>query len=139
MPTAGTLLGRIQSATRDRYAIEHEVGAGGMATVFAARDKRHGRRVAIKVLREELSGSLGIERFPREIEISARLQHPHIIGLLDSGSADGLLYYVMPFVDGMSLRARLAQEGELSVEDGIRVLQQLLDALAYAQDRKSVV
>jgi serine/threonine protein kinase len=138
MPTSGARLTRVQAAIDARYTIDHEVGAGGMATVYAAHDKRHGRRVAIKVLREELSGALGTERFPREIEISARLQHPHIIGLLDSGSADGLLYYVMPFVDGMSLRSRLAREGGLSIDDGIRVLQQLLDALAYAH-REGVI
>src|SRR3954471_3938371 len=95
-------LPRLQSALREHYLVESEIGAGGMATVYAARDLRHDRRVAIKVMRPELATSVGAERFLREITIAAQLQHPHILGLLDSGSAEGLLYYVMPFVDGAS-------------------------------------
>ncbi len=115
-----------------KYRIEREIGTGGMATVYVAEDARHARRVAIKVLRPELASTIGAERFLREIAIAARLQHPNILGLLDSGAANGNLYYVMPFVDGVSLRTRLAQEGELPLEEGVRLLCEILDALAYA-------
>jgi serine/threonine protein kinase len=94
----------LQNALADRYRIEREIGSGGMATVYMARDLRHGRRVAIKVLRPDLATALGPDRFAREIEIAAALTHPHILPLHDSGSADGLLYYVMPYVEGESLR-----------------------------------
>jgi pimeloyl-ACP methyl ester carboxylesterase len=103
-----------------------------MATVFAAQDTRHGRRVAVKVLRPDLARTMGAERFLREIAITASLQHPHILGLLDSGAADGVLYYVMPFVDGVSLRARLEREGELPIDAGLRLLREVLDALSHA-------
>ncbi len=98
------LLDRLKTALADRYAIEEEIGAGGMATVYLARDLKHDRDVAVKVLRPELAAALGPERFHREIKIAAQLQHPHILPLLDSGEADGFLYYVMPFVKGVSLR-----------------------------------
>ncbi|HJQ65203.1 MAG TPA: protein kinase, partial [Gemmatimonadales bacterium] len=105
-----TVLDRLSDALADRYAIERELGAGGMAKVYLAQDVKHHRRVAIKVLRPELAAALGAERFLREIEIAAGLHHPHILALFDSGTAAGFLYYVMPFVDGESLRDRLSRE-----------------------------
>ena len=101
------LLGRLQSALADRYRIERELGAGGMATVYLAQDLRHDREVALKVLRPELAAVIGAERFLAEIKPTANLQHPHILPLFDSGEADGYLFYVMPFVEGESLRDRL--------------------------------
>src|SRR5687767_8117771 len=98
-----TDIDRLRAVLDKRYTIEKEVGAGGMATVYLAEDSRHHRKVAIKVLRPELSASLGAQRFHREIEVAAQLQHPHILPLLDSGEAEGFLYYVMPFVEGESL------------------------------------
>src|SRR2546425_10955603 len=100
-------LARLKAALADRYAIERELGRGGMATVYLARDLKHGRLVAVKVLRPELAAALGPDRFLREIEIAARLTHPHILPLYESGEADGVLYYVMPYVEGESLRDRL--------------------------------
>ena len=123
---------RLKAALADRYAIERQLGAGGMATVYLARDLKHDRKVAIKVLRPELAAVLGAERFVQEIEIVARLVHPHILSLLDSGEAAGLLYYVMPYVAGDSLRARLRREGELPIDVAVQVLREVLDALAYA-------
>src|SRR5512145_308401 len=105
------LADRLRPALSSRYVIEREVGQGGMATVYLARDVRHDRRVALKVLRPELAASLGPERFVREIKLAAQLQHPHILPLHDSGEAAGFLYYVMPYVEGESLRARLARRG----------------------------
>ena len=107
------LLARLKSALAERYAVEREIGRGGMATVFLAHDPRHDRRVAIKVLHPELAASLGTDRFLREIKIAAGLQHPHILPLFDSGEAEGLLYFVMPYVEGESLRERLEREGQL--------------------------
>ncbi|HEU4699235.1 MAG TPA: protein kinase, partial [Gemmatimonadales bacterium] len=101
---------RLAAALADRYRLEREIGRGGMATVWLAEDLRHHRRVAIKVLHPELSAVLGSERFLKEIELTANLQHPHILPLFDSGEADGLLYYVMPYVEGEALRARLERE-----------------------------
>ena len=115
-----------------RYAIEREVGRGGMATVYEAEDRKHARKVAIKVLRPDLSASLGVERFQREISIAARLSHPHIVPLLDSGEADGLLFYVSQFVSGGSLRDRLRREGRLPVTDAIRIAQDVASALDFA-------
>lgn len=115
-----------------RYRVQREVGAGGMATVYLAEDAKHHRNVAIKVLRSELTASVGGARFLREIEIAAQLQHPNILPLLDSGEAGGLLYYVMPFVEGPSLRERLDREHALPVGDVIRLLIDLLDGLAHA-------
>jgi aminoglycoside phosphotransferase (APT) family kinase protein len=106
-------------------------GQGGMATVYLAQDLKHHRQVAVKVLRPDLAASLGADRFLREIEVAARLQHPHILPLHDSGEADGFLYYVMPYVDGESLRGRLSQ-GELPIPDAVRILSEVADALAYA-------
>ncbi|HSE68559.1 MAG TPA: protein kinase, partial [Gemmatimonadales bacterium] len=104
---------RLQTALAGRYTVERELGRGGMATVYLAQDLKHGRPVAIKVLRPELAAVLGRDRFLREIAITAGLQHPHILALLDSGEAEGSLYYVMPFVAGESLRDRLARERQL--------------------------
>ncbi|MFQ5809283.1 MAG: protein kinase, partial [Armatimonadota bacterium] len=101
------LLHRLASNLADRYRFERELGTGGWATVFLAEDVRHQRRVAVKVLRPEVAAALGGERFRREIEIAARLRHPHILPLYDSGDADGLLYYVMPYIEGESLRELL--------------------------------
>lgn len=103
-------LARLQAAVADRYTIDRELGRGGMATVYLAQDLKHERSVALKVLRAELAAILGPERFLREIRVTARLRHPHILTLIDSGAADGFLYYVMPYVDGESLRQRLERE-----------------------------
>jgi len=115
-----------------RYALERELGRGGMATVYLAEDLKHHRPVAIKVLDPELGALLGPERFLREIETAARLQHPHILPLLDSGAADGLLYYVMPYAEGESLRERLAREKQLPVEAALKLAREVADALDYA-------
>jgi serine/threonine-protein kinase len=130
-----TPLDRLQSALAGTYTIEREVGAGGMATVYLASDLKHGRQVALKVLRAELTAAMGTDRFPREIQIIAQLQHPHIVPLYDSGEAGGFLYYVMPFVDGESLRARLAHGGPMSVNESVRLLREITDALSYAHAR----
>src|SRR6185437_1363121 len=107
----------LAAALRGRYTLEHELGRGGMATVFLARDLRHDRPIALKVLRPELSASLGAQRFQQEIHVSARLQHPHILPVHDSGEAAGLLWYTMPYVEGESLRDRLRRERELPLDD----------------------
>ena len=119
-------------ALSDRYRVERLLGSGGMATVYLARDLKHDRPVAIKVLRPELAAALGPERFLREIQIAARLNHPHILALHDSGEADGLLYYVMPYVEGESLQDRIAREKQLPVADAIRLTREVASALAYA-------
>jgi tetratricopeptide (TPR) repeat protein/tRNA A-37 threonylcarbamoyl transferase component Bud32 len=129
------LLPRLRSALESRYTIVREIGAGGMATVYLAEDVKHHRRVAVKVLRPELAATLGPARFLREIEIAAQLQHPHILPLLDSGEAEGFLYYVMPFIEGESLRDRLSQKGELPVPEAARLLRDVADALSYAHTR----
>ena len=126
---------RLASALGDRYRIERELGTGGMATVYLAEDARHRRKVAIKVLHPELSAVLGSERFLKEIELTANLQHPHILPLFDSGSADGLLYYVMPFVDGETLRGRIERERQLPIGDAVRIATEVADALEYAHKR----
>jgi serine/threonine-protein kinase len=123
---------RLAVALADRYRIERELGQGGMATVYLAEDLKHDRKVAIKVLRPELAAVIGAERFLAEIKTTANLQHPHILPLHDSGLADGFLFYVMPFVEGESLRQRLAREGELPVGDTLRIMSEVADALAYA-------
>src|SRR5205807_5330568 len=122
----------LREALADRYAVERELGRGGMATVFLAEDLKHHRSVAIKVLHAELAAALGPERFLREIEIAARLQHPHILPLYDSGAAAGILYYVMPYVEGESLRDRLAREKQLPQDDVLRIATEVAGALAYA-------
>ena len=127
-----SLTGRLATALAGRYQIEREIGRGGMATVHLARDLRHGRWVAIKVLREELAAAVGAERFLEEIRVTASLQHPHILPLFDSGSAEGLVWYVMPFVEGETLRSRLARERRLPVDDALQLVREMADALEYA-------
>ena len=129
------MLHRLQNALSGRYRVERELGAGGMATVYLAEDLKHHRPVAIKVLRPELAAALGSERFLREIEIAARLQHPHILPVHDSGEADGLLFYVMPYVEGESLAARIEREGALPADWTLRILREVSDALSYAHGR----
>jgi eukaryotic-like serine/threonine-protein kinase len=126
---------RVTAALADRYRIERELGQGGMATVYLAEDLKHRRRVAVKVLRPELAESIGGARFLREIEIAAQLTHPHILPLHDSGDAGGFLYYVMPYVDGEPLRAKLARDGALPPAEAARYLREVADALAYAHSR----
>jgi serine/threonine protein kinase len=125
-------------AFADRYRIEREIGSGGMATVYLARDLKHDRDVALKVLRPDLAAMLGSDRFLNEIKISARLDHPHILTLIDSGAADGFLYYVMPFVRGESLRDRLKREKELTVDEALDITRQITSALDYAH-RQGIV
>lgn len=132
LPTLDDLLPRLTAALADRYAVEREIGSGGMALVFLADDLKHHRKVAVKVLRPDLAAALGAKRFLREIEIAAQLAHPHILPLHDSGEADGFLFYVMPFVEGESLRDRLVREGALPIADALRLLRDIADALAYA-------
>jgi serine/threonine-protein kinase len=129
---------RLASALSDRYRLVRELGQGGMATVHLAEDIKHGRKVAIKVLHPELSAVLGSARFLAEIKVTANLQHPHILGLIDSGEADGQLYYVMPYVAGESLRARLGREGQLPVDEALRLAREVASALDYAH-RQGVV
>ncbi len=122
----------LTSALADRYRVERELGAGGMATVYLAQDLKHDRKVAIKVLRPELSAVIGAERFLREIKTIANLQHPHILGLIDSGEVGGTAYYVMPFVEGESLRDRLTREKQLPIADALRLATEIAGALDYA-------
>ena len=129
------LSARLARGLADRYRLEGEAGAGGMAVVYRAHDLKHDRPVAIKVLRPEISGAMGPERFLREIGIAARLNHPHILALHDSGEADGLLYFVMPFVEGESLRERLRREGRLSLEATLEITRQIASALGFAHER----
>src|SRR5690348_3139238 len=125
--TAATL--PLTGMLADRYLVEREIGRGGMATVYLAEDLRHRRKVALKVLHPELSAVIGHERFLKEIEVTASLQHPHILPLFDSGNADGQLFYVMPFVDGETLRQRLAREAQLPIDDALRIAREVADAL----------
>jgi serine/threonine protein kinase len=129
---------QLTSALGGRYRVDRELGVGGMATVYLAQDLKHDRPVALKVLHPDLSISLGAERFLREIRIIAQLQHPHVLGLIDSGEADGLLYYVMPYVAGESLRVRISREGELPIEEAAWLLREIADALAYAHGKQIV-
>ena len=123
---------RLAAALADRYRVERELGAGGMATVYLAHDLKHERDVAIKVLHPDLGAAVGAERFLSEIRTTARLQHPHILPLLDSGAADGLLYYVMPYVRGETLRARLEREKQLPIADAVRIAREVAGALDHA-------
>ena len=129
------ILERLRVGLSDRYAIDREIGQGGMAHVVLAEDRKHHRRVAIKVMRPEVAETLGTERFLREIEIAARLTHPHILPLHDSGETDRLLYYVMPFVEGESLRDRLTRERQLPLGDALRITREVSSALAYAHSQ----
>ncbi len=125
----------LAAALTDRYRLERELGQGGMATVYLAEDLRHHRKVAVKVLRPELAAALGPERFLREIETTANLRHPHILPLYDSGEGAGFLFYVMPFVEGESLRDRLQREKQLPIEDALQIAREVADALSYAHSR----
>ena len=126
--------GRLAQVLADRYELERQVGEGGMATVYLARDVRHGRKVAIKVLKPEFAARLGSKRFVEEIKVTANLQHPNILPLYDSGAAFGFLYYVMPYVEGESLRARLDQERQLSVDEAVGIARAVAAALDYAHE-----
>jgi serine/threonine-protein kinase len=125
----------LEQALADRYRVERELGSGGMATVYLAQDLKHDRPVALKVLRPELAAVLGGERFLKEIQVTSHLQHPHILPLFDSGEADGLLFYVMPHVEGESLRDRLTREKQLGIEEAVRLTTQVASALDYAHRR----
>jgi serine/threonine protein kinase len=129
------LLEQLAAALGDRYRVDRELGQGGMAVVFLAEDLKHHRRVAIKLLKPELSAVIGSERFTREIAIAATLQHPHILPLYDSGQAAGLLYYVMPFVEGESLRQRIARETQLPLDTALQITREVASALQYAHER----
>ena len=128
----------MRSAVADRYRIERELGLGGMATVYLAHDIRHDRRVALKVLRPELAAVLGGERFLQEIRVTAHLQHPHILPLFDSGEAGGFLFYVMPHVEGDSLRERLNREKQLPIDEAIELTKVIAGALDYAHRLKVI-
>ncbi len=123
---------RLTSALADRYRIERELGQGGMATVYLAQDLKHERKVAVKVLKPELAAVLGAERFVVEIKTTASLQHPHILPLFDSGTADSFLFYVMPYIQGETLRDRLTREGQLGVDEAVKIAADVADALHYA-------
>ena len=125
-------LASIKAALAERYPVERELGRGGMATVYLAQDLKHHRSVAIKVLNPELASMLGPGRFLREIELAAKLSHPHILPLYDSGQVDGLLYYVMPYVEGESLRERLDRDKQLPIDEAVRLTQQIAASLDYA-------
>ena len=129
------VLSRLGAALADRYRLERELGQGGMATVYLAEDLKHDRKVAIKVLHPELSAVIGGERFLTEIKTTASLQHPHILGLIDSGAADGLLYYVMPFIEGETLRGWLVRERQLPVDTAVRIAKEVASALEFAHKR----
>jgi serine/threonine-protein kinase len=128
----------LQAALSNRYSVSREIGSGGMATVYLAHDLRHERQVALKVLKPELGAVLGVERFLSEIRVTAALQHPNLLPLFDSGEADGLLYYVMPFVDGETLRARLDREKQIPVDEAIAIARQVAGALEYAHRLKVI-
>jgi serine/threonine protein kinase/dipeptidyl aminopeptidase/acylaminoacyl peptidase len=131
----GEVIEQLRAALADRYSIEREIGSGGMATVYLADERKHRRQVAIKVMRPEFAASLGAERFLREIQISAQLNHPNILTLIDSGEVDGTLYYVMPYLAGESLRDRMNREGQLPIEDCLEITKEVADALGYAHSR----
>src|SRR5256884_5529374 len=132
------LLAILRDALADRYAVERELGRGGMATVFLAEDLKHRRPVAIKVLHPELAAALGSERFLREIEIASWLQHPHILSLYDSGAAAGSLYYVMPYVEGESLRGRLEREKMLPLPEALRIASEVASPPTYADNPRVI-
>jgi serine/threonine-protein kinase len=132
VPDFPSSLEELKAALADRYTLERELGAGGMATVYVAHDLKHNRQVALKVLKPELAAALGAQRFLQEIQVTANLQHPHILPLYDSGSADGALFYVMPLVQGESLRDRLTREKLIPIDETIRIMQQVAGALDFA-------
>src|ERR1044071_2200490 len=122
----------LQAALADRYALERELGSGGMATVYLAHDPRHNRKVAIKVMDPDLADRIGAERFLKEIQTTANLQHPHILPLFDSGRVESTVFYVMPYVRGDSLRRRLERETQLPIADAIRIATEIAEGLDYA-------
>src|SRR4029453_15408838 len=134
-PSREDLQTRLQAWLEGRYALERVLGRGGMATVFLARDLKHKGRVAFKVLRDESAETLGADHFHREIEIAARLQHPHILTVLDSGEAGGLLWFTMPYVEGHTLRERLRHDHQIEVEEAIRIAREAAGALDYAHEQ----
>ncbi len=129
---------RLASALAGRYTTERELGQGGMATVYLAEDLKHHRKVALKVLKPDLAAVLGAQRFVQEITTTAQLQHPHILPLFDSGEADGFLYYVMPYIEGETLRDKLNRETQLGIEEAIKITTEVADGLDYAH-RNSVI
>jgi serine/threonine protein kinase len=131
-------LARLKAALAERYRVERELGHGGMATVYLAQDLKLDRQVALKVLRPDLAAALGSERFLREVRITARLNHPHILPLLDSGEADGVVYYTMPYVEGEPLRDRLEREKQLPLDDALQIAREVADALSYAHSHHVV-
>ena len=135
MPTGEFEVAKVRRVLADRYRVEKVIGEGGMATVYLAEDLKHKRRVAVKVMRPELAATLGTDRFLREVEIAAQLSHPNILPMYDSGDAEGILYYVMPYVDGESLASRIQRDGELPVPEALRLGREVAEALAYAHKR----
>src|SRR6267143_14122 len=131
-PAMTDFLSRLAAALADRYRLEGQLGAGGMATVYLAHDVRHDRKVALKVLRPELAAVIGAERFLHEIKTTANLQHPHILPLFDSGGVEGTVFYTMPYVEGESLRDRLVREKQLPIDDAVRIAREVADALGFA-------
>ena len=129
---------RLSSALADRYQILDRLGEGGMATVYLAEDLKHDRKVAVKVLRPELAAVLGAERFVQEIKTTANLQHPHILPLFDSGEADSFLYYVMPYIEGETLRGKLDRETQFGIDEAVKIACEVADALDYAH-RQGVI
>jgi serine/threonine-protein kinase len=129
---------RLRNALAGSYRIERALGEGGMAVVYLAHDLKHRRKVAVKVMRPEMSATLGADRFLREVEIAAQLTHPNILPVFDSGAVDGVLYYVMPYVEGQSLQERIRREGQLPVDDALRIAREVAEALAYAHERNIV-
>ncbi|MFL5506079.1 MAG: protein kinase domain-containing protein, partial [Gemmatimonadales bacterium] len=126
---------QVTQALVGRYKVERVIGEGGMATVYLAEDARHRRKVAVKVMRPELAATLGADRFLREVQIAAQLNHPNILTMHDSGEVDGLLYYVMPYIEGETLKDRLAREGALAPDEALRLAREIAEALAYAHKR----
>src|SRR5690242_4412593 len=129
---------RLQAALGSAYDVERELGGGGMSRVFLAKETQLGREVVVKVLPPEMAAGVNADRFEREIQLAARLQHPHIVSLLTAGSGENLLFYIMPYIEGESLRTKLAREGELPVAEAIRILKEVLDALRYAHSHRVV-
>ena len=125
---------RLNAALEGRYRVEREIGEGGMATVYLARDERHNRNVALKVLKAELAAVVGAERFLAEIETTAKLTHPHILPLHDSGEADGFLFFVTPFIEGDTLRDKIDREKQLGIEEGLKITEKVASALDHAHE-----
>jgi serine/threonine-protein kinase len=138
VPDQSEQLDRLKTALADRYRIERELGTGGMATVYLAHDLKHDRKIAIKVLKSELAAVLGAERFVQEIKTTANLQHPHILPLFDSGEASGFLYYVMPYIEGETLRDKLNRETQLGIDEAVKITTEVADALDYAHQQNVI-